>query len=135
MFDILNSLYFKFAYYVSRLPLLLAKNKVDLEKITAGKENGGTFSEVYAATQTLSQDIYTTLMMIGGFGGVLMLIIAFIFFGIAGSGGRKDEAKSKIAVVLIAVAGIFAAVFLVGLFQKIGEALSDTGGTTPVVTN
>lgn len=127
----LDGLYLKGVNLLSnafgKIPFLLAdpsdNGGVDLSEITKGNKDGGTFSSVVTATTGLSKDVYTTLMIIGGFGGVLMLIIAFIIFGIAGSGNKKDEAKSKIATVLLAVAGIFAAVFIVGLFQKIGVAL------------
>ena len=125
----LDSLYLTTVGHISRavgkVAMFLADERVDLNEITQGDASGGTFENVVTSATGLSQDLYTTLMVIGGFGGVLMLIIAFIFFAIAGSGAKKDEAKGKIATVLLAVAGIFAAVFIVGLAQKIGIALAN----------
>lgn len=124
----LDSLYLTTVGHISRAVGKVAMflgGEVNLKEITEGDASGGTFENVVTSATGLSQDLYTTLMVIGGFGGVLMLIIAFIFFAIAGSGAKKDEAKGKIATVLLAVAGVFAAVFIVGLAQKIGIALAD----------
>lgn len=124
----LDSLYLTTVGHISRAVGKVAMflgGEVNLKEITEGDASGGTFENVVTSATGLSQDLYTTLMVIGGFGGVLMLIIAFIFFAIAGSGAKKDEAKGKIATVLLAVAGVFAAVFIVGLAQKIGIALAE----------
>ena len=83
----------------------------------------GTFEQVDDAAKALGGDVYKTLMIIGGFGSVILLVIAFIYYAVAGSGNNKDQAKSKIMTVLIAVIGIFAAVFIVGLAMKIGDGL------------
>ena len=124
----LDSLYLTTVGHISRAVGKVAMflgGEVNLKEITEGDASGGTFENVVTSATGLSQDLYTTLMVIGGFGGVLMLIIAFIFFAIAGSGAKKDEAKGKIATVLLAVAGVFAAVFIVGLAQKIGIAFAE----------
>ncbi len=120
MFEALDSLYIGL---FQRLAFFLGEHAVDLTEITQGGTEGGTFSDVVTATKTLSKDVYTTLMIIGGFGGVIMLIIAFLYFALAGNGNNKEQAKGKIMTVLLAVAGIFAAVFIVGLAQSVGEAL------------
>ena len=99
-------------------------------EIQSIKEGGGdTFKDVEASVTTLGQDTYQLLMLIGGFGGVIMLIVAFIYFAIAGNGANKEQAKGKIVTVLIAVIGIFAAVFIVGLAQNIGTGIdTNTAG-------
>ena len=117
--------YFNYLYLsvVSRIAFFL-EGKVNLKDIERGTAGGGTFSNVVTATTELSKDVYTTLMVIGGFGGVIMLIIAFLYFALAGNGNNKEQAKGKILTVLLAVAGIFAAVFIVGLAQSVGDALA-----------
>lgn len=119
----LDSAYISLGTKLSRSPILAT---VDINSIKNG--SGDTFKDVNTSVTTLGQDTYQMLMLIGGFGGVIMLIVAFIYFAIAGNGANKEQAKGKIVTVLIAVIGIFAAVFIVGLAQKIGTGI-DTGGT------
>ena len=121
--------YFNYLYLsvISRISMFL-DSKVNLKDIEGGDAGGGTFSNVVDATTNLSKDVYTTLMVIGGFGGIIMLIIAFLYFALAGNGNNKEQAKGKILTVLLAVAGIFAAVFIVGLAQSVGEALAGQQG-------
>lgn len=121
MYNLLDKGYWAIAPRLSTLAM-----KVDLKEITEGDDSGGVFQEVVSATKATGQDAYTLMMIIGGFGGVLLLIAAFIYYAVAGSGNNKDQAKSKILVVILAVAGIFAAVFIVGLAQKLGEGLATT---------
>ena len=121
--EYLDKLYF---YINQKIYMLFSDiNITDIE----GSTGGGTFSNVVDSVTKVSQDLYYTLMIIGAFGGVLMLILGFIFLGVAGNGQKKDDAKSTIGRVLLAVAGIFAAVFIVGLAQSVGKALAGQGGT------
>lgn len=120
----LDSAYISLGTKLATSPLLAT---VDINSIKNG--SGDTFKDVNTSVTTLGQDTYQMLMLIGGFGGVIMLIVAFIYFAIAGNGANKEQAKGKIVTVLIAVIGIFAAVFIVGLAQKIGTGIDTNGGT------
>ncbi len=120
MNELLNNMYFGALNFIARSRILAA---VDINEIANG-DDAGTFQPVVESITETSKGIYQTLMVVGGFGGVLTLIVAFLYFMIAGNGANKENAKGKIVVVLIGVIGVFAAVFIVGLAQTIGEGMA-----------
>ena len=98
----------------------------DLTEIKAGDAGGGSLSEVVTGVKTVGQDVYSLLMWVGGFGCVILLILAAISFGISGQSNKRQEAKSWIGSTIIVAVIIFAAVFIIGLAKTIGVNLEDT---------
>lgn len=103
--------------------MLLAKN-IDVFEIEDAPSNNA-FSKIDSTIKTTGQGLYHTLLLVGGFGAVIFLIIAFIYYGVSSAGQNKEKAKDKIFTVLIATAGIFAAVAIISLFQTIGNGIND----------
>lgn len=115
--------FFDYAYIsVANKLTTLAFTDINVYEIESGSGNG-VFSKVDNAVKSTGQGLYHTLLLIGGFGAVIFLIIAFIYYGVSGSGNNKEQAKSRIFTVLIATAGIFAAVAIVALMQTIGTGI------------
>ena len=54
----------------------------DLTEIKAGDAGGGSLSEVVNGVKTVGQDVYSLLMWVGGFGCVILLILAAISFDV-----------------------------------------------------
>ena len=98
----------------------------DLKEIKTGDAGGGSLSEVVSGVKEVGRDVYTLLMWVGGFGCVILLILAAISFGISGQSNKRKEEKSWIGLTIIVAVIIFAAVFIIGLAKTIGVNLEGT---------
>lgn len=118
MFSRLDNIYFG----LLGKTILVAKN-VDPFAIESGGK--GNLKGIDDAVTTFSQDLYTTMILIGGFGAVLCLMAAFLKYMASGKPQSRDEAKTRMVTILLAVAGVFAAVAIVGIVKNISIGLSN----------
>ncbi len=83
----------------------------------------GDFAGVVTQAKALGSETYKTLMTIAIFGGVIMLILAFLIYMASGSAKSKDAAKTKIIWVLVGIALSVMATAIVALVYQFGTGL------------
>lgn len=108
----------------NRLSLLA---DIDLNAIADGESDGGALSQVVTGVKDVGQDSYTLLMWVGGFGSIIILILAAIGFVISGQSNKRQEAKSWIVTAIIGAIIIFASIFIINLAKTVGVNLSGAG--------
>lgn len=86
-------------------------------------DNNGVWQVFVDPSRGFLGDIYHTLVLIGVYGGVIMLLVGFMMYMASGSGPSKAFAKKKIGVTLIGIALIFLATSIIAIIFR---AAADT---------
>ncbi len=101
-----------------------------LEKGGANEQTGQTgktdmFSGLNTNLQNLGASAYNTLKIIAIIAGCIGLAGAAFMFA-SGSAAKRDEAKTKVLYVLIAIVLIFSVVTLISIAAGVGDNITNT---------
>lgn len=108
---------------IQKMPLIFGQFNVT-EVVTG--EDGGMLGDLTNTVSSAGNSIVFILMMIGGFVGVIAVIVVGIKLS-AGAPDTKASTKKELLPLFIGLFLIFAAIFIVGAVQTFSMAVFNGG--------